>query len=191
MSQDSHEGITQLLLAWSEGDRGALEQLMPAVYGELKCLARRHLAGERGHTLQATVLVHEAYLKLIDQHSVTWQNRAHFFAIAARLMRRIVVNHARTRNAGKRGNGAAPLNIDDIDVLADDQSIDLLALDDALSRLARVDPRQGEIVELRFFGGLSIEEIATALAISTGTVKREWRTAKAWLHKEIARDHAC
>ena len=106
-------------------------------------------------------------------------------------MRRIVVNHARTRNAGKRGNGTAPLNIDDIDVLADDQSIDLLALDDALIRLAGVDPRQAEIVELRFFGGLSIEEVATSLEISTGTVKREWRTAKAWLHKEIARDQAC
>jgi RNA polymerase sigma-70 factor, ECF subfamily len=189
VNQSTDQDITHLLVAWSDGDRSALEQLMPVIYSELKRLARRHLAGERGHTLQATALVHEAYLKLVDQRSVAWQSRAHFYAIAARLMRRIVLKRARTRHASKRGGGAALLNIHDIDVRADDQSIDLILLDDALTRLATVDPRQGEIVELRFFGGLSIEEIAEALAISAGTVKREWRTAKAWLYKEVTRDH--
>jgi len=178
---------TQLLVAWNRGDRAALEQLMPVVYAELKRLARWHLARERGHTLQPTALVHEAYLKLVDQRAVEWQNRAHFFGIAARLMRRIVMQRARRTRAAKRGGGAVDVSIDDATILSDERAADLIALDDALTRLAAMDPRQSRIVELRFFGGLSVEEIGAVLGISAGTVKREWRTAKAWLHKEVAR----
>ena len=160
---------------------------MPVVYAELKRLARWHLARERGHTLQPTALVHEAYLKLVDQRAVEWQNRAHFFGIAARLMRRIVMQRARRTRAAKRGGGAVDVSIDDATILSDERAADLIALDDALTRLAAMDPRQSRIVELRFFGGLSVEEIGAVLGISAGTVKREWRTAKAWLHKEVAR----
>lgn len=182
--------VTQLLLAWGRGDRAACEELIPLVYAELKRLARLHLARERSQTLQATALVHEAYLKLIDQHSVRWQNRAHFFAIAARLMRRILMKRARRRNAAKRGKGATHLSIGDLELrAADERPVDLLALDDALTRLATLDARQAEIIELRFFGGLSIEDIASALEVSPGTVKREWRSARAWLYKEVMRPH--
>jgi RNA polymerase sigma-70 factor (ECF subfamily) len=177
--------VTQLLVAWTDGNPDALEQLMPAVYGELKRIARAHLARDRGRTLQATALVHEAYVKLVDQHSVSWQNRAHFFAIAARLMRRIVLKGARRRHAAKRGGGAIDVEIDGIEIPAGERPADLIALDEALTRLAALDPRQAEIVELRFFGGLSIEEVAEFLGLSAGTVKREWRSARAWLHKEI------
>ena len=157
------------------------------MYDELKQMARRHVARERGQTLQATALVHEAYMRLVDQRSVSWQNRAHFFAIAARLMRRILMNRARRRHAAKRGGAAADLSVDDVEIESGEAAFDLVPLDAALTRLETVDPRQGRIVELRFFGGLSIEETAEALEISPATVKREWRTAKAWLYKEIQR----
>jgi RNA polymerase sigma factor (TIGR02999 family) len=186
VGQKTPAAITQLLVAWSGGDQSALEQLMPAIYGELKRLARRHLARERGQTLQATALVHEAYIKLIDQHSVSWQNRAHFFAIAARLMRRIVMNHIRTTQAAKRGSGATHVSLEDVEIRRDERPIDLSVLDDAMTRLAALDPLQGEIIELRFFGGLTIDEIAETLAVSPGTLKRELRAARAWLYKEVA-----
>ncbi len=187
MSGSSSPTVTDLLVAWNGGDRAALDALLPAVYVELRRLAGRHLAGSRGHTLQPTALVHEAYLKLIDQRAVDWQNRAHFFAIAARLMRRIVLKRARRRRAAKRGGGAVDVSIDDATLLSNERAADLIALDEALTKLAAMDRRQSEIVELRFFGGLSVEETGAVLGISTGTVKREWRTAKAWLHKEVAR----
>jgi len=189
MAAQIRADVTQLLVRWGEGDRAAFDTLVPLVYGELKRMAQRHLAGERGQTLQTTALVHDAYIRLVDQHSVSWQNRAHFFAIAARMMRRILMNRARNRHAAKRGGAAVQLSLDDIDIHAADRPADLIALDDALTRLAAADPRQGEIVELRFFGGLSIEEIAEALHVSPGTIKREWRTAKAWLHKEVRLHH--
>lgn len=185
MGGSSLPDVTQLLLAWSGGDRAAVEPLIAAVYAELKQLARRQLARERGHTLQPTALVHEAYMKLVDQRSVDWQNRAHFFAVAAALMRRIVLKRARRRGAAKRGGGIADLSIDDAIITAAERATDLIALDDALTRLAAMDPRQGQVVELRYFGGLNVEETAAVLGISAGTVKREWRSAKAWLHKEI------
>jgi RNA polymerase sigma factor (TIGR02999 family) len=185
MSGSSSPDVTQLLLAWSGGDRAAVEPLIATVYAELKQLARRQLARERGYTLQPTALVHEAYMKLVDQRSVDWQSRAHFFAIAATLMRRIVLKRARRRGAEKRGGGIADLNIDDAIIPAAERATDLMALDDALTRLAAMDPRQGQVVELRYFGGLNVEETAVVLGISAGTVKREWRSAKAWLHKEI------
>jgi len=187
MAESDPPAVTQLLMAWSQGDRSALEQLMPLVYNELKRMARRHVARERRQTLQATALVHEAYLKLVDQRSVSWQNRAHFFAIAARLMRRILMKRARRRQALKRGGAAEQLCVNEVEVASGEAPVDLIALDAALTRLAAVDPRQEQIVELRFFGGLSIEETAEALDTSPATVKREWRTAKAWLYKEILR----
>jgi RNA polymerase sigma-70 factor (ECF subfamily) len=185
MTADPGPSVTQLLVAWSGGDREALDQLMAGVYGELKHIARYHLARERASTLQATALLNEAYLKLVDQHSVSWQNRAHFFAIAARLMRRIVLKEARRRRAAKRGAGVVDVRIDDVEIAAGERPVDLFALDEALTRLAALDPRQSEIIELRFFGGLSIEDVAEILQVSTGTVKREWRTARAWLRKEV------
>ena len=185
MTADPQPNVTQLLVAWSGGDSHALDTLMPAVYGELKRIARYHLARDRASTLQATALLNEAYLKLVDQHSVSWQNRAHFFAIAARLMRRIVLKQARRRRAAKRGAGVVDVPIDDVEIASGERPVDLIALDEALTRLAALDPRHSEIIELRFFGGLSNEEVAEVLQISTGTVKREWRTARAWLRKEV------
>jgi len=178
--------LTQLLVAWSDGDAAALEQLMPLVYAELRRLARRRLARERGRSLQTTALVHEAYLRLIDQRSVRWQNRAHFFAIAARMMRRILVDHARARQCGRRGDGAVPVSLDTVAEVSSERAAQLVDLDDALSRLAEVDPRKRQVVELRFFGGLSVEETAEVLGVSGVTVMRDWSTAKAWLHREIA-----
>jgi len=178
--------LTQLLVAWSDGDAAALEQLMPLVYAELRRLARRRLARERGRSLQTTALVHEAYLRLIDQRSVRWQNRAHFFAIAARMMRRILVDHARARQCGRRGDGAVPVSLDTVAEVSSERAAQLVDLDDALSRLAEVDPRKSQVVELRFFGGLSVEETAEVLGVSGVTVMRDWSTAKAWLHREIA-----
>lgn len=161
---------------------------MPVVYSELRRIAGAHLARERsGQTLQVTVLVHEAYLKLVDQTRVQWQNRTHFFAVAARMMRRIVVDHARARGAHKRGGGATPVSLDETPGPAVERDAELLALDEALERLTAFDPRQGRIVELRYFGGLSIDEAAAALSLSPATVKREWSMAKAWLHKELSR----
>jgi RNA polymerase sigma factor (TIGR02999 family) len=178
--------ITELLVAWSDGDRAALDELVPLVYDQLHGLASASLARERqGHTLQTTALVHEAYLKLVDQRRVRWQNRAHFFGVAAQMMRRILVSHARAHAAGKRGHGAQPLSLDQAPEVSAKPKVDLLALDEALDRLTEIDPRLGRVVELRFFGGLSIEEAGEVLSLSSATVGREWSMAKAWLYKEL------
>lgn len=182
--------VTRLLIEWSKGDRLVLEKLFPLVYGELRLIARRYLRGERrAITLQTTALVHEAYLKLIDQNRVEWQNRAHFYGVAAQAMRRILLDHARRRLAGKRGEGAPHVSLDSgtIDV-SDERAAELVDLDEALCRLEKADPQKGRIVELRYFGGLSIEETAAVLGTSVPTVNRGWRTAKAWLYKELSAD---
>lgn len=178
--------ITQLLKQWGEGKGQALDELMPLVYGELKRLAGSYLRRERpDHTLQSAALVNEAYVRLIDQNQVQWQNRAHFFGIAAQMMRRILVDHARSHKAEKRGSGMPVLSLDEAVAEVQNQGINLLGLDEALSRLEKIDPQQGKIVELRFFSGLSIEETATVLGISIATVKRDWAAARAWLYREI------
>ena len=178
--------ITQLLKQWGEGKGQALDELMPLVYGELKRLAGSYLRRERpDHTLQSAALVNEAYVRLIDQNQVQWQNRAHFFGIAAQMMRRILVDHARSHKAEKRGFGMPVLSLDEAVAEVQNQGINLLGLDEALSRLEKIDPQQGKIVELRFFSGLSIEETATVLGISIATVKRDWAAARAWLYREI------
>ena len=178
--------ITRLLLNWSQGDRAALDRLVPLVYDELRRLARHFMRREReGHTLQTTALVNEAYLRLIDQRSVRWQNRAHFFAIAAQLMRRILVDHARSRRYAKRGGDARQVSFDEAAIVSRERSAELVAIDDALTDLAAHDPRKSQIVELRFFGGLNIKETAEVMGISPTTVQREWRSAKAWLYQAI------
>jgi RNA polymerase sigma-70 factor, ECF subfamily len=179
--------ITRWLQEWSSGKENALEALMPVVYAELHRQAASYLRRERvGHTLHATALINEAYLKLIDQREVNWQNRAHFFGIAAQAMRRILVDHARTRHRDKRGGDAENLPLEAAQfATSDDGTVDLIALDEALTRLALLDERQSRIVELRFFSGLSVEETAEALGVSPATVKNEWRTAKAWLFQEL------
>jgi RNA polymerase sigma-70 factor (ECF subfamily) len=187
--QKHSQDVTGLLVAWSDGDVVALEQLMPLVYQELRRLANRHLARERqNHTLDSACLVNEAYLRLVDQN-VNWQNRNHFFAIAARLMRRILVDHARTRSVAKRGGGAIQVSLTDNPESAPlgQRAMEVIEIDEALIRLAEFDPRKCEVVELRFFGGLSIEETADVLKISANTVMRDWKTAKAWLHRELQR----
>jgi len=182
------EDITGLLLDWGSGNRQALDKLTPLVYHELRHLAARQLRGERpDHTLQSTALVHEAYLKLIDQHRVQWQDRDHFFAVAAQVIRHILVSHARARNASKRGGGKTMLAFDESLGVADRRELDLIALEDALQALSQVDPQQGRIVELRFFGGLSIEGTASVLGISPATVKRDWNVARAWLYRQLSR----
>jgi RNA polymerase sigma factor (TIGR02999 family) len=180
------QDVTQLLVQSTAGDKAAMDQLMPLVYDELRRLARSYLHKERpGHTLQSTALVHEVYLRLIDQRSVKWQNRSHFFAMAAQMIRRILVDHARGQKAAKRGSGAVMLELDDAVGLPGQRDLDLIALDDALTGLAAIDPDQGRIVELRFFGGLSIEETAAVLGVSPATVNREWSSARAWLFREM------
>jgi RNA polymerase sigma factor (TIGR02999 family) len=180
--------VTDLLLAWGSGDRSALDELMPLVHQELRRLARVQMRGERdNHTLQTTALVNEAFMRLIDLRRIQWQDRAHFMALSARLMRRVLVDHARSRNSQKRGGGAAPVALDDALVPSPERGADLVALDDALENLARVDPRKSQVVELRFFGGLSVEETAEALSVSPETVMRDWRLAKSWLLREISR----
>ena len=182
------EGITQLLIKWSDGDHGALEELMPLVYGELRRLARSYLRRERpDHTLQPTALVHEAYLRLIDQRRANWQNRSQFFGIAAQMMRRILVDHARLRQAGKRGDRDYQVSLDQADLVANQQAVDLLGLDDALNRLVTFSLQQSRIVELRYFGGLTIAETAALLGVSHATVEREWSVARAWLRRELSR----
>jgi RNA polymerase sigma factor (TIGR02999 family) len=176
--------VTALLINWSRGNSAAGEDLADAVYAELRRIARRHLRGERASTLQPTALVHEAFLRLVDQKSVSWQNRAHFFAVAAKMMHRILIDHARRKHAAKRGAGAATVAIDE-SLGAAKREVDLVALDDALSALALLDARQSQIVELRFFGGLTIEETAAVINISPMTVKREWRMARAWLATQL------
>jgi len=183
---DNHE-VTNLLIQLTRGDRGAEERLMPLVYAELRRMAASRLRRERAdHTLQATALVNETYLRLIEIDTIDWQSRSHFFALAAKLMRRILVDHARARRARKRGGSRESINLDDVLVFTTPRSEQMIALDDALNRLGTYDPRQGQIVELRFFGGLSEEEIAAHLGISARTVKRDWRMAKAWLYKELS-----
>ncbi len=181
------EGITQLLVDWSKGDQKALDKLMPLVYSELRRLAGNYLRRERpGHTLQPTALVNEAYLKLIDQKNVKWQNRAQFFGVSAHLMRRILVDHARQHQAAKRGGSDQQrLSITSAGQLAKRPEVDLLALHEALEELATLDPQQERIVELRFFGGLSIEETAEVLGIGHATVERDWKMARAWLRRKL------
>jgi RNA polymerase sigma-70 factor, ECF subfamily len=178
---------TTLLLAWARGDETALDQLIPLVHDELRRLARRHMARERvGHTLQATALVNEAYLRLIEVNQVRWQNRAHFFAMASRMMRRILVDAARARGYQKRGAGAEKVSLDEALLVSAQPRQDLLALDDALNALAVFDLRKSQVVEMRFFGGLSVEETAEALHVSADTVMRDWRLAKVWLVRELS-----
>jgi len=179
--------VTQLLVQLGSGNRAAVDELTPLVYKELKRIAGGQLRNERpGHTLQATALVHEAYLKLVDQRDVSWQNRAHFFGVAAQVMRRILMDYARGRIRDKRGGGLNRTTLDEALVVSADRASDLVAIDEALSRLEALDARQAKIVELRFFGGLSVEETAEAMGISTPTVKREWAMAKAWLYRELS-----
>jgi RNA polymerase sigma factor (TIGR02999 family) len=190
MAGPSPQDITELLVAWSEGNQDALEKLTPLVYGELHRLAHHYMAGERtGHTLQSTALVHEAYLRLVQTNRMQWQGRAHFFAVSAQLMRRILVDFARSRQRAKRGGKAPVLRLDDIP-LSDEPCADLVALDDALSALAAIDPRKSQMVELRFFGGLNVEETAEILKVSVETIQRDWRLAKVWLRRELQRDRA-
>lgn len=183
------EAITELLHAWSDGEREGLDALVPFVYDELRRQARRYLRRERiGHTLQTTALVNEAYLRLVDQRNVRWQNRAHFFGIAAQMMRRILVDYAKNKNRIKRGGAAENLPLDEaLTIAAGERDLDLLALDEALNRLAEMDELQARIVELRYFSGLSIEETAEVVGLSTTTVKVNWNMAKAWLHHELTR----
>ena len=181
--------VTQLLLRWSEGDKAALGKLMPLVYRELRRLAGHYMRRERpGHTLQASALVNEAYLRLVDYRRMQWQNRAHFFAVAAQAMRRVLVEHARSRQYAKRGGTAQRISLDDVAVLTDQQAAELVALDDALTSLEALDARKVRIVELRYIGGLSIEETAETLGVSTATVERDWRSAKAWLYRAISQE---
>jgi RNA polymerase sigma-70 factor (ECF subfamily) len=180
--------VTQLLLAWGNGDPAAGEKLLPVVYAELHRRATAAMRRENeGHTLQPTALVHEAYMRLVDQHRVAWQNRAQFYGIAAQIMRRILIDHAREHLAEKRGGGARAVTLSGVEPAADsDGEVDVLALHEALERLAVLDARQAKLVELRYFGGLNIEETAEALEVSPATVKREWATARAWLKRELA-----
>ena len=177
--------VTELLAQWQGGNQEAMQSLLPLIYDELRRLARRHLRGERlEHTLQSTALVHEAYLRMVKPGPVRVENRAHFFAIASQIMRQVLVDHARNRSAAKRAGGKR-LSLEEAGELAKSKRVDLIALDDALKSLSAMSPRQSRIVELRFFGGLSTEEISSFLGISTATVDRDWATAKAWLHREI------
>ncbi len=180
------EEVTQLLIAYGQGDRQALDRLLPVVYSELHGIAARQMRHERAdHTLNATALVHEVYLKLMDQNQVSWQNRAHFFAIAARAMRQVLISYARKHNAEKRGGGAPNTLLDGKEIALGERADELLALDEALTRLAGFDQRLAQVVEYRFFGGLTIEETSAVLDVSTMTVKRDWNKAKAWLYREL------
>jgi RNA polymerase sigma-70 factor (ECF subfamily) len=180
------EDVSVLLRAWSDGDQSALEKLTPIVYQELRRLASRYMKGERtGNSMQTTALVNEAYLRLVDYNRMQWQDRAHFFAVSAQLMRRILVDHARRHNL-KRGGGIPHLSLDEAMLVDEGRDADLVALDDAMNTLAKIDPRKVQVVELRFFGGLDVDETAEVLKVSTVTVKRDWRAAKLWLYRELA-----
>ena len=188
MAPRSTQQVTQLLIAWGNGDQAARDELMPLVYEELHRLAHRCMNRERpGHTLQTSALVNEAFMKLIDQKSVHWQNRAHFFGLAAQMMRRILVDYARSRLYAKRGGGAQQVSFDEALMVSHERAHEVVALDDALKDLAQFDERKSQVVELRFFGGLSVEETAELLQVSPGTVMRDWTLAKAWLRKQIVR----
>ena len=188
MSQTSTHEVTQLLIEWSSGDRAALDKLMPLIHQELRRMAHRYMSRERpGHTLQTTALVNEAYLRLINRKDVHWQNRIHFFAIAAELMRTILVDHARSHAYAKRGGGTRKISLDEAVMVSQERAAEVVALDDVLKELTKIDPQQSRVVELRFFGGLTIEETAEVLGLSPATIKREWSTAKAWLYNELAK----
>jgi RNA polymerase sigma factor (TIGR02999 family) len=183
------QDVTQLLLAWNDGDQVARDELMSVVYQELRRLAHHYMKRESpGHTLQTSGLVNEAFLRLVDQRDVQWRNRAHFFGIAAQMMRRILVDYARSRRYAKRGGGIPNLSLDEALIVSDERTAEVVALDETLQQLAEIDPRKSRIVELRFFGGLSIEETAEVLAVSPGTVMRDWTLAKAWLRREMSRE---
>lgn len=187
MSADSPKEVSLLLLAWSDGDQTALDKLVPLVYEELHRLAHHYIRRERaGHTLQTTALAHEAYLRLFDAHGVHWQNRAHFFAVAARTMRRILVDLARARCNLKCGGGVQQVSLDGVLIASPERGADMVALDEALIRLASLNPRQSQVVELRYFGGLTEEEVAEVIKISPRTVRSDWRLAKAWLYRELS-----
>jgi len=191
VDETSPNQITEQLIAWSKGDEAALERLIPAVYQELRRMADHYLRGEdSGHSLQPTALVHEAYLRLIDQTKVEWQNRAHFFGVAAQMMRRILIDHAKAKHRVKRGGTAVKVMLDENANFTHERASELLALDDALQRLARMDERKSRIVELRYFGGLTVEETAQVLGISDKTVMRDWNLAKAWLYRELTNNAA-
>ena len=186
MTTQSPKEITRLLVAWGDGDDAALEELTPLVYQQLHRLAHHHLRHERpGHTLQTSALVNEAYLRLVDWKNVRWQSRAHFFAVSAQLMRRILVDFARSRRFQKRGGGVPALALEEAALISSERSTDLVALDEALASLSQLDARQSRVVELRFFGGLTVEETAEVLKVSTGTVRRDWSLARAWLRREM------
>ena len=189
MPEASPEQITQLLIDWSDGDKSALDRLVPIVFAELRRLARHFMSGENaGHTLQTTALVNEAYLRLSDQRKVRWQNRAHFFAISGKLMRRILLDHARRHARRKRGGGAHKVQLDEVAVISEERSAELIALDDALASLEKIDPRRAQVVELRYFGGLSVAETAEVLKIAPNTVVRDWNLAKVWLYREMTKE---
>ena len=180
------DNVCELLRAWSDGDTSALERLTPIVYDELHRLARRYMRGERpGHSLQTTALVNEAYMRLVDYERIQWQDRAHFFAVSAQVMRRILVEHARRHNL-KRGGGVPHVSLEEAALVGDSRPADLVALDDAMNTLAQLDPRKAQVVEMRFFGGLNVDETADVLKVSSATVMRDWNTAKAWLYRELA-----
>ena len=182
----SPQDVTQLLAAWSNGDQAARDQLIPLVYDELHRLAHHYMKRESpGHTLQTSALVNEAFVRLVDQRNVKWQNRAHFFGIAAQMMRRILVDYARQRRYAKRGGDAQQISFDEVLIVSEERSAEVIAIHEALERFAEIDVRKSQIVELRFFGGLSIEETADVLAVSPGTVMRDWTLAKAWLRREM------
>jgi RNA polymerase sigma-70 factor, ECF subfamily len=186
MTSDDEFDVTRLLLAWRDGDAAALDQILPVIYAELHGIARAYMRRERpDHTLQPTALLHEAYLRLVDQTRITWRGRAHFIAIAATMMRRVLINHARDLGAAKRGSGGRKVALTEALEVPEQREVDLLALDAALRQLEALDPRQSKIVELRFFGGLEVTEVAEVLSLSTATVKREWAVARAWLRREI------
>src|SRR5881398_1220850 len=181
MTQSSTHDVTELLIEWSNGDKAALDKLMPLIQQELRRLAHHYMSHERpGHTLQTTALVNEAYLRLVNRKDVHWQNPTHFFAIAATLMRSILVDHARSHSYAKRGGGARKIALDEAVIISEERAAEVVALDEALGQLAEIDPRQSRIVEMRFFAGLTIEETAEVLSLSPATIKREWSTAKAW-----------
>jgi RNA polymerase sigma factor (TIGR02999 family) len=187
MESPAAHDVTQLLIAWSNGDQAARDQLMSVVYEELHRLAQRYMRRESpGHTLQTSALVHEAFFRLVDQRNVHWQNRSHFFAVAAQMMRRILVDYARSRSYAKRGGGARAVSLDEGLIVSEERSAEVVAVDEALEALARFDARKSQIVELRFFGGLSINETAEVLGVSPGTVSADWAMAKAWLRREIS-----
>ena len=191
MSEVEPSEVTRLLHAWGQGDEGALQKLVPLVYEQLHAAARRYMAAERhGHTLQATALIHETYLRLVNVRQIKWQNRAHFFAICAQLMRRILVDFARSRGYQKRGGDAKRVDLEEVLLISSEPEANLVALDEALRRLAEVDKRKSQVVELRFFGGLDVKETAEVMKVSADTVMRDWKIAKVWLLRELSGDNA-